>query len=693
VECSTLSGNLIEGFEKFHRKMGTHLYLLCWLLFLFNAKGEICPNSCSGHGNCYDRVCTCFDGYRGGDCSLKKCPEGPAWWDAAVADDDAHNSAECSNRGICDEAFGICYCQEGFEGRACERISCDEDCSGRGRCISMEQYALQKDAGEGTVYTYENQWDSKMLYGCHCDTGFFGPACTQWDCPTGDDPLTGTSSHGVVEYNEIQTLVCNASIDGSAGSLSLPSKKEYTADIYPDDSLKELQAKLNALTTVTDKGMYVDGTHSTVCAVGGAYTYIEFTQDFGDQPLLVSYTDDLTYSMLKIWEKTKGTKENEYCSNRGICDHDSGLCSCADGFDTSNGEDEEGTRGDCGFASATTTACPGEIECNQKGVCADWPTYKCTCGEGWTGADCSVRTCPKGKAWFRFPTADDKAHDEIIECSDMGYCDREEGTCNCATNFGGGACERLLCPGGDTPCTDHGQCLSIGVMATEATVNGVKQGYTYGATPNNAATWDHDKVMGCLCDEGWTGYDCSLKTCPYGDDPVTENEVNEVQTLTCTGDSGSFYLTFREHITEEISYASTAAELEAFLEQLDTIWDVTVTITSEATDTSTSTPTTTSTTSQPICSSTGTTFTVEFLIPTGDVPNFVVTTDGVDSVDVEETTKGTKEWAECSNRGICDRVSGVCVCFEGMTTSDGQGNHGERGDCGHISAYFIQEDE
>ena len=28
-------------------------------------------------------------------------------------------------------------------------------------------------------------------------------------------------------------------------------------------------------------------------------------------------------------------------------------------------------------------------------------------------------------------------------------------------------------------------------------------------------------VRGCDCDDGWTAYDCSLRTCPYGDDPLT----------------------------------------------------------------------------------------------------------------------------------------------------------------------------
>ena len=42
----------------------------------------------------------------GADCSLRKCPLGPAWADQATATDTAHALAECSNRGLCDRTAG-----------------------------------------------------------------------------------------------------------------------------------------------------------------------------------------------------------------------------------------------------------------------------------------------------------------------------------------------------------------------------------------------------------------------------------------------------------------------------------------------------------------------------------------------------------------------------------------------------------
>jgi hypothetical protein len=76
--------------------------------------------------------------------------------------------------------------------------------------------------------------------------------------------------------------------------------------------------------------------------------------------------------------------------------------------------------------------------------------------------------------------------------------------------------------------------------------------------PNLAATWDFDKIQGCHCDEGFEGYDCSLMSCPYGDDPQsTYEQYNELQKFTCdetTGTDGSFILKFRQQVSSRNIY-------------------------------------------------------------------------------------------------------------------------------------------
>jgi hypothetical protein len=87
-------------------------------------------------------------------------------------------------------------------------------------------------------------------------------------------------------------------------------------------------------------------------------------------------------------------------------------------------------------------ACPGVVECSGHGVCAGFPTYKCTCHAGYTGGDCSERTCKEGLVWFDLPSTSDTAHTEYAECSNKGTCNRETGQCECQIMFEGQACER-----------------------------------------------------------------------------------------------------------------------------------------------------------------------------------------------------------------------------------------------------------
>ncbi|CAM9183112.1 unnamed protein product [Chrysoparadoxa australica] len=675
--------------------MGRVLLMALLGLGAFVASQPCSPNICNGHGACEGsngasaKACSCFNGWTGADCSLQTCPQGYAWNDAALGVDSAHNWAECSLRGACDRTTGVCSCDSGFEGQACERRTCPGNCYDHGRCLSMKYYASLKDPGEGTIHDYSAVWDADQMFGCVCDEGYSGPDCSQRECAVGDDPLTGTGITGdPQQYNEKQTVTCAA----TGGTFTLTFRGETTAAIAYTATATEVVASLEALATVSNTynsaiSVQYDtgGGITTACTSGGHSWTVEFLQDFGDLPLMVPTPTLLTHSgtvSLTVAETTPGTKESSPCSNRGLCDAASGQCTCDAKFGSSNGVGALGQRSDCGDIindAVAVTACQGVTSCSGHGTCSGSPTYTCTCDSGWIGADCSQQVCAMGKSWYSHPTADNEAHLHLAECSDMGICNRSTGVCACMAGFEGSSCNRMECPGKDADgngsvCSMHGQCMTMAQLAASATLNGDATAYTYGATPNDPLRWDHDMVQGCKCDEGFFGHDCSLRSCPYGDDPDTTGQLSEEQSITCTDADGvgEIYLSFRQATTTLLSPATTSAEIQAALEALPTIGSVTVACDGTGV----------------LCHSTTSTCVVTFLTESGDLPNMQPASSGVDTAaTVAETAKGSKENEECGRKGTCNYSTGLCECFPGYGGSNGQGEMGDLGECGYRMPY------
>eukprot|EP00913_Durusdinium_trenchii_P003237 g2993.t2 len=75
-----------------------------------------CIDDCSGHGSCSMGVCRCEDGYTGEACDVVHCKD------------------DCSGRGSCLD--GRCACDSAFYGAACEFPRCKDDCNGHGYCDS-----------------------------------------------------------------------------------------------------------------------------------------------------------------------------------------------------------------------------------------------------------------------------------------------------------------------------------------------------------------------------------------------------------------------------------------------------------------------------------------------------------------------------------------------------------------------------
>ena len=95
----------------------------------------MCPDGCSGHGQCHtdvtsgDSTCTCDIKWEGTGCGEPGCPTND-------------ELKKCSGHGSCitegkpheyDRTWK-CACSSGFTGEDCSQPSCPNDCSKRGEC-------------------------------------------------------------------------------------------------------------------------------------------------------------------------------------------------------------------------------------------------------------------------------------------------------------------------------------------------------------------------------------------------------------------------------------------------------------------------------------------------------------------------------------------------------------------------------
>jgi hypothetical protein len=109
-----------------------------------------------------------------------------------------------------------------------------------------------------------------------------------------------------------------------------------------------------------------------------------------------------------------------------------------------------------------------------------------------------------------------------MECSNKGLCDRSTGTCGCFPGYSGSACQYASCPTSSTGvCSGHGVCMDAKALALSD--NG-----------NPYRLWDQHATLGCKCDAGYSGPDCSQRVCKYGADPLYYDDQRNVRAPTFT---------------------------------------------------------------------------------------------------------------------------------------------------------------
>jgi hypothetical protein len=382
---------------------------------------------------------------------------------------------------------------------------------------------------------------------------------------------------------------------------------------------------------------------------------------------------------------------------------------------------------DNGYGKQTRLGDGDYLECYGNGECiSDNGQNYCKCHDGYIG-NCESRACPVGKAWWHEPIVDQIAHDVEVECSNMGICDRQWGICQCVAGFEGAACERMSCRGQtalENSCFGKGYCRSLRELAKfKKNEEGNFVAQEYGSNTWDPNTWDADIVQGCYGetygyypDGNFPLHNVSSAThfepggvqegdavleCPFGLD-LRENEYYlkntslyyntiweynhqlEVQQLNCTANSGAFTLSFRNHTTISIAYSATPATLAAAITALPSVGAVYAYIKSTGVADHASSETTA------ICSNDPDDnhhVNIVFQTEMGDVPTLTTVDNTLAHGSALVFTIGPIHEAigkvvECSGKGECDRTTGVCACWAGWGSSDGQNARGTRGDCG-----------
>ena len=565
-----------------------------------------CPGRCSGHGVCdANGVCRCTVGYTGPDCASMTCPYGKAWAGIAAVDDDLHDQeVECSNMGTCDRVTGQCICQRPFIGPACSVMDCPPGnatdnnptppCNGHGKCISLKEAAETDDGIRLISTTTYTLWDAERIRGCVCNFGWTGHDCARRECVYGPDPLRASAG-----ASEQQTFSCT----GTSGTFRLKFRGIATTAISFSASTSDLKQALEALPTIEEVSVTL-ATGSALCDGDGQAFTITFNKQHGDLPPVSVIASSVT--SISLSSSTDGTRPADECSNRGSCDEsfNKGLCSCDSAWKSSDGTggNVDGGIPDCGRLSGSSrTSCdPSSNPCNGHGVCSGNPTYRCTCFVGYTGAFCSLRTCPEGLSWWEVPLAANVGH-QFAECSNRGKCERtgdNAGKCTCDQGFEGPACERLSCP----LLCGTGLCLSNAQLARLNEVQGQRIPRSYGSNVGEHATWDAHKIRMCKCDlyahtypehGGHTNATggCPDRSCMYGDDPESgsgmydndfRNSTNEKQTIKCVGTGGSFTLSFRGETTNSIPWNAPAENTVNELSQTASVTKGSTTVTASS---------------------------------------------------------------------------------------------------------------
>merc|ERR1712054_82650 len=167
------------------------------------------------------------------------------------------------------------------------------------------------------------------------------------------------------------------------------------------------------------------------------------------------------------------------------------------------------------------------MECSNRGIC-DRKSGECECFDGYTGVGCSCLSCPESCSGHGTCETVDELRQQNPAWQQFSvetYKDSAELYAEISANSNDGT-NVVLLEANDYIKIGHHPPMKISAVAgTKITLySEFPETLPYGTHAWKVFKydlWDATKNRACRCDPLWTGNDCSLRKCPFGDDPLT----------------------------------------------------------------------------------------------------------------------------------------------------------------------------
>ena len=244
--------------------------------------------------------------------------------------------------------------------------TCPNKCSGHGICRTVSEIAggalnRRKTAsiqgydyytGVQNVFDY-HLWDQDKNQACVCDPGYTGHDCSLRECPRGDDPLTHDkkSCGGSTCVDEVQKIVATHTAANGEGKFYL-SFVDWTNQTWWTDliTIPQWESPATAFGTADAIKAGLAINQALLDIPNGVFEHLKVTATYDstnkDMVFTITFTEnpgnleqlslheapgDLNFDYT-VSTVTDGNKEEVVCSNRGLCDHNTGLCKCFKGY-------------------------------------------------------------------------------------------------------------------------------------------------------------------------------------------------------------------------------------------------------------------------------------------------------------------------------------------------------------------------